>query len=158
MKQAHTANTRSTGHCSLEQHLFLAAVAPARAVHQFALRSAELLRRLPLPRGPHPGWDALLWLLSLASPLQSLRLDFYLCCRSGKMIVPGPGGIDIRHSPGTKELLMVEGPARHSHWWLPVSSKLLDEELPAKCRAKNCLTVNYRRSASAPARECRNEH
>ena len=56
-----------------------------------------------------PGVPALLGKRSMA------ELDVYYATRPGRFIIPGPGGLEMRFSPGTEELAMTD----KGHWYLP---------------------------------------
>ena len=56
-------------------------------------------------------------------------LNAVICCKTGKFIIPGPGGFEMKASPGTVEATMY----RHSHWLLGVGSpKKVDEKKVSK--------------------------
>ena len=60
------------------------------------------------------------------------ELDAYISVKTGKFIIPGPGGIKLQLSPGTEVVQMHD----KGHWYLPVNEKLKDKMRHNKGRGK----------------------
>ena len=55
------------------------------------------------------------------------KQDVHICCATGRFILPGPGGLELKMSPGTESLQMIH----KSQWMLPINKKL-DEVYPVQ--------------------------
>ena len=56
-------------------------------------------------------------------------LCVHICVKTGRFIIPGPGGLNIEASPGTEMIQMLADPRPTEHWMLPVDVELHKKHL-----------------------------